>query len=419
MISLRRGTPQLYHLPHHFKTVLSDQFTTRLFIQLSKSTARKYDHSSELDRSAGRNYNERNSCSSHSQDYSVGGYSNFDLLGAARSATLSISFFSGPYGKLYKSGFTTTPNKNTPPHNLSCGGLSSSRNSILSYGNSSGKNASIRSYCVSAIELIPNTSNPSPKSVRSSTSKDGLINFYAVKSSNPARPSKVFNTWKECRSYAYRQKGISYKKFDSLEAAKNFITGTVASSVDYGLIGMDRADFEQKYRLTIDKKFTKCCNVYCDGSALDHGTDKARAGYGVYFESEPENNISERLKVGAQTSCRGEIEAVSSALDKIWNNVTKQKDKTNYKIITDSEYVAKALNDRYGTYTEKDLLKLRNADLVVPMIKKYAKVKKYYEINKYHFSNDGIFPIEWVKGHSGHEGNDMADELARRGAARP
>ena len=248
---------------------------------------------------------------------------------------------------------------------------------------------------------------------------DLFTNYYAVKSSNPTRQSKVFNTSKQSRSYVTGQKGMSVKKFAVLDDAINFITGIVPSSVDYKLIGMDKTDFEQKYKVTIDNFFTKCCNVYCDGSALEHDTDRARAGYGAYFENEPENNISERLKIGAQTNSRGEIEAVSSALDKIWNNLIGHKDKTNYKIKTDSEHTAKLLNDIYGCYSEEHLLTLRNADLIVPMVKKYAKVKKYYEINEDCFTNNGNFSIEWVKAHSGNSGNNMADKLARRGAAKP
>ncbi|CAL9737377.1 ribonuclease H [Monosporozyma servazzii] len=419
MISLKCGIPQVSRFPSYFRIVSSDQFTTRHFIQVSKNTPKKYYHSTQYGRSTNGDYNEWRSCGNHIPDCSIGVNSKFDLLGNARSATLSISFLIGSYGSLFKSSFTRSSYKGNPPYSLLCGGTSSPRKSTFSYVNPSYDNYFKRSYCVSTIELVTNNSNPSPKSVRSTIPKADSSNYYAVKSSNPARPSKVFNTWKECRSYAYRQKGISYKKFDSLEAANIFTTGYVPSFVDYNLIGMNKADFKQKHKVTTDMKFTKCCNVYCDGSALEHDTDRARAGYGVYFENEPENNISERLKIGAQTNSRGEIEAVSSALDKIWNNLIVHKDKTNYKIKTDSEYVAKLLNDIYGTYSEKDLRKLANIDLVLPMIRKYATVKKYYEINKDSFSNNGDFSIEWVKGHSGHEGNDMADELARGGAAKP
>lgn len=240
--------------------------------------------------------------------------------------------------------------------------------------------------------------------------------FYAVKSSNPSVPDEIFQTWGDCQSYVSGKGGLSYRKFENLNDARNFISGY--SSKDYDYIGINQQDFKKQYTApAVERREVKKCNVYCDGSALSNGKTSSRAGYGVYFDDAEGCSISEPLESGPQTNNRAEIQAVSSALDKIWSNLTEDGQSVQYQIKTDSEYVAKLLNDRYMGYDEQKLKELSNSDLVVPLIKKYAKVKQYYEVNQDTFG-DTKFHIDWVKGHAGDAGNEMADELARQGASR-
>lgn len=259
---------------------------------------------------------------------------------------------------------------------------------------------------------------PSYSGNQSGASNAGSVRkYYSVKSSNPSIPSEMFTNWKDCEKYVKGQKGLSFKKFEDETSAQQFMKGQAGDQVDYRLSGISKEQFESRFKLPQTKaKYHETSRVYCDGSALANGTRSSVAGYGVHFADEPGNDLSEPLSSGAQTNNRAEIQAVSSALDKIWHNLTETPDKKYYEIKTDSEYVAKLLNDRYFSYTNDELDKLPNSDLINPLLERFTKVKQYYTVNQESFENDGPFTIKWVKGHAGEPGNEKADELAKNGA---
>lgn len=346
-------------------------------------------------------FNSWDACKSQISGYSGAVYKKFSSYSEAQSFSNSSSGYSGSSSSSASNGSTSNRRSTSNGRDAIC-----AKPSLSYYSPSYASHSS--SY--------PGISKPAKISTKSTNAEK----YYAVKSSSPQIASKIFTNWKDCKSYVYRKKGLSFMKFDLEDGARNYIDGTSNATNDYKHIAESQSSFLKNYSIpsNLGKKFNKTVNVYCDGSSLSNGMSGARAGYGVFFDGESENNISERLRNGAQTNNRGEIQAVSSALEKIWNNLTTKDEKSVYKIKSDSEYVVKLLNDRYSNYSDQKLNTLPNSDLIKTLIQNYTKVRQYYEINKDHFVGDTNFQLEWVEGHAGHEGNELADQLAREGAAK-
>jgi ribonuclease HI len=140
--------------------------------------------------------------------------------------------------------------------------------------------------------------------------------------------------------------------------------------------------------------------VYTDGSCFRNGDYDARAGSGIHFPQGQSEDKTIRLpdSVG-QSNQSGELVAVLEALRQIKRSTPvciKSDSKTTIDMLTkdlekneDSGWIGKA-NDHLFKLTTVEL-RLRNAPT----------------------------NFKWVKGHSGEEGNEKADELADEGANKP
>jgi ribonuclease HI len=144
--------------------------------------------------------------------------------------------------------------------------------------------------------------------------------------------------------------------------------------------------------------------VYTDGSSLKNGKVGAFAGVGVYFGPLDNRNISEALPGPRQTNQRAELTAISRALD----TVPKGRDVT---IVTDSRYSIDCVTVWYVNWRKNGWKTatgkaVENKDLVEGILTRIEDRKKVGSVTEF----------EWIKGHSGADGNVEADKLAVEGA---
>ena len=142
--------------------------------------------------------------------------------------------------------------------------------------------------------------------------------------------------------------------------------------------------------------------VYTDGACKHNGSDKARAGIGVYFNKN--NNIkipsvSERLTSIKQTNNVAELTAILRALELCDSHNITQK----ILIYTDSDYSMKCIEIWYPQWKKEDKMKERkNIDILQKIDKLYEKLDVEF---KHIRSHTGLTDI-----HS--KGNEMVDKLA-------
>ena len=365
-------------------------------------------------------YGDWSNCEQQVKGHPGAQFKRFDTLAAANaymsggsSGQGSSSSSSSSSRSSYGSGSGSSSSYSRSSYGGGSRSSYSNNYSSFSHGTpSSRSNFSSNYHSAPSYSTQKNSKNYSSRS-SSSYSGSNSGNYYAVKSNNPSIPDKIFNNWSECQSYTKGQRGLSFKKFDSIESSKNFISGNT-DSADYGFIGSDASTFASNHRAPRSKTVRKE-QIYCDGSSLNNGRGNAAAGIGVHFRNGTSKDVAAPLDGDLQTNNRAELQAAKTALDTAYSSL-KAGENIDYTLHTDSEYVAKLLNDRYSSYTPEQLNLMPNSDIVKPLIKSFAQVKQYYKANPETFGSKK-FEVDWVKGHNGQEGNEIADELARKGAS--
>ncbi|KAH7117749.1 ribonuclease H-like domain-containing protein [Dendryphion nanum] len=145
--------------------------------------------------------------------------------------------------------------------------------------------------------------------------------------------------------------------------------------------------------------------IYTDGSALGNGTAGAVGGLGVWFGPNDPRNVSEPLHGEKQSNQRAELMACKRAMD------IAPIDRT-VEIRTDSNYSIQCLTkwfvgwEKGNKWLNSAGKPVENRDIIEPTI---ARIREREQAGA-----KTIFVH--VYGHTGHDGNEAADALAKNGA---
>ncbi|KAI5300559.1 hypothetical protein KEM55_006606 [Ascosphaera atra] len=279
------------------------------------------------------------------------------------------------------------------------------------------------------------------KAVSSSTGEK----FYGVRA---GRKPGVYVNWQEARSQIAGFKDAKFRKFDSREAAENFVNhghqyglpdseglrpkpprdeegnvypaglGPMPEGAVDGFdpnVLLDPTTGDVVYKTPEQHSATKLqrrddeglLKIYTDGSTLGNGKLGAQAGYGVYFgPGDERRNVSEPLPGSRQTNQRAELTAILRALD----IAPRSRD---VKIFTDSKYAINCVTVwcqkwRTNNWQTSGNKPVENKDLITTIIDKIEERD----------SLEAKTLFEWVRGHNNDPGNEAADKLAVEGARR-
>lgn len=149
---------------------------------------------------------------------------------------------------------------------------------------------------------------------------------------------------------------------------------------------------------------SRVIDVWVDGSCTDNGTLKAKAGIGIYYSSNDNRNYSSRLTRTRQTNNTAELVAILYVLE------TNQG--SSLRINTDSQYCINCITQFHAKWEKTQWRTVKGTPVESAEIIRciLAVIQRRKESG---LSTDFVH----VKGHSGDEGNEAADKLARAGSA--
>ncbi|XP_061722350.1 ribonuclease H1-like [Cydia pomonella] len=142
--------------------------------------------------------------------------------------------------------------------------------------------------------------------------------------------------------------------------------------------------------------------VYTDGACSSNGQEGARAGYGVYWGENNRFNRSQPVS-GRATNNTAEIQAATEAM-----RTARENGLTKLAINTDSKFLMDSATKWIPGWQDNGWRTASGEP-----VKNQADFKEMVRAQE-------NLDVKWnyVKAHDGSHGNEMADRLAKEGAAR-
>ncbi|KAF5392457.1 hypothetical protein D9757_002213 [Collybiopsis confluens] len=243
--------------------------------------------------------------------------------------------------------------------------------------------------------------------------------LYAVRA---GRMPGIYSTWSECEAQVKSFPGAKYCGCNTKEEAQKYLEGvdllaqspaasevannaptppTAGSSKGKKRSFDDMSTIELSFEESIDPLV-----VYSDGACKGNGKGNSIAGIGVWWGDNDPRNLAERCP-GEQTNNRAELYAICRVLE------TTSFRRAPLTIKTDSKYCIKAFNEWLPNWMKNNWQKSDGSP-----VKNVGLIQYIVTLRSARFRIGQKVFLEYVKGHSGNQGNDGADYLANVGTTK-
>lgn len=225
-----------------------------------------------------------------------------------------------------------------------------------------------------------------------------MKNYYAVRRGYSVGVyDDLDDAMNQVRGYSH----FDMKGFDSYNEAVNYVDDSESSSSESDN-GYDYGDNDMVCYINGRRTF----KIYTDGACSNNqDRDLAKAGVGVYGGPGYSFNLSKPLEGHIQTNQRAELQAILEAM----RMIAQRNDFECYQILTDSAYAINCLTvwaQKWvnNGWTNSLGATVANKDIIMEIL----------EIDEMLNHQDSV-TFTKVRAHSGDEGNEEADNLARQG----